>query len=305
MVFILAVLPKALDMAAFSVQIGYYKVFSEPWLWRVSAAGSIIAETALGIALLTGTRFRGWTHAATLALLAGFTGLIVYSWVYHDLEDCGCFGSIVPMGPRTSIAKNVALMLLVGIGWIGCARHDRGAAASNRNVRLRVAVAAVCVAAVMGALAFGDNADYFHPPQVDKERPFAAYQFEYGGEQWDLGQGDYLVVILTATCPHCQASAEILNEVILTGVELPVAGLVFAEDDDELQEFRTVTEALFPTHLLDGTALLSLIGDEPPRFYITHDGASVRYLDSLEPDLDALLEFVLAEETSSESPAIP
>ena len=118
-VFVIAAALKAWDLEAFAVQIRYYHVLRDPLALALAAVGSVAWETLLGVAMIVGLRLRGWTFAAVAATLAVFTGLILYAWYFHDLEDCGCFGSLAPMGPASTTAKNAVLFVLTGLAWFG------------------------------------------------------------------------------------------------------------------------------------------------------------------------------------------
>lgn len=284
--FIAAALSKALDMTMFTTQIAFYHVLPpEPWMWRVAAMGSLVVETVLGAMLIAGCRLRGLTYLAVGLLLLVFTGLIVYSWVYYDLADCGCFGKIVPMGPKASIAKNLAMLAALGVaGWglhNGLPRPHGGWSG----------LAGVGMAAVGLSLFASANTAYFHPEDVNKERPFAKYEVTFQDQTWRLADGHSFVVVLTATCPYCRASVDLLNQLSFEMPELRIAGLVYADDDKQMQAFKGDTEALFPMVRIDGPTLFSLIEKEPPRFYHVQDGAPLSHLEVLEPSLETLLEF--------------
>ena len=118
-VFVIAAAMKAWDLEAFAVQIRYYHVLRDPSALAFAAVGSVAWETLLGVAMIVGLRLRGWVFAAVVATLAVFTGLVVYAWIFHDLEDCGCFGSLAPMGPGATTAKNAVLFALAAVAWLG------------------------------------------------------------------------------------------------------------------------------------------------------------------------------------------
>ncbi|MBN2307712.1 MAG: hypothetical protein JXR94_02005, partial [Candidatus Hydrogenedentes bacterium] len=227
----------------------------------------------------------------------GFTGLILYSWAYHGLADCGCFGDVIPTGPGVSVLKNVIMMAMVGAAWYGHRRRGGAGARPDAGPRGRAARIAVGVAAwgvVVAATAFGGNADFLEPV-VAGERLFADFELDFEGQHWALDDGEYLVVILSATCKDCQASVELLNEMSLVEESVRVAGLIYGESEEELEEFRLLTQPVFPTVAIDAITFFGLIDKEPPRFYRVRDGVSLGHIDTLEPDFDTLLAFIHGE----------
>jgi len=295
-VFVAGAILKARDINLFIVQISYYGVVSEKSLQTFSALGTLWVESALGIALLLGCRARGLTFAALLALLAAFTGLIAYGWAFHGLKDCGCFGP-VEISPSVSIAKNVALALLAGAAWWGFAAGGR-LKASWRRFLLS---AATCIIAASG------TAFYSHlqiEPPVEADRPFAQFVFEVEGQPFDLGKGEYLVVLLSMTCPHCMDSVPGLNELLYTPDVPPVVALCYEEKPGALDEFRDSTGAEFPMYSLGNSRVLTfftLLGDgkEPPRIVYVRDGSALVDWFETAPTPDEVLDAITPLRPSS------
>lgn len=285
-VFLAGAVLKALDVNLFTLQIRAYGVFTNPSLLAASAVGTLLVETALGMALLLGLRLRGWTYAAVAALLLVFSALIAYGWLYHDLEDCGCFGRM-EMSPRVSLAKNVFLLAMTVLAWAGWRRR----AAVARLTSAVLARASACgVAAVCLAL----YACVHLEPAVkvtEENRPFAQFVFEADGMSWDLGRGEYFVAMLSATCEHCMASIPAVNALAATPGFPPIVGLCYEEEPGSFEEFRALTSPAFALHSLgsQGRLFSSFIGQEPPRFIYIRDGRQVAYWDQDVPGVAAVL----------------
>ena len=113
--FVAAAALKALDTTSFAVQISYYGVVRDPMLVKGIAITTVIVETILGVFLLLRIRLKGLVYPIVFALLLGFSGLIVYAWVFHGLEDCGCFGKYIATSPAVSILKNVLMMAVLAV----------------------------------------------------------------------------------------------------------------------------------------------------------------------------------------------
>ena len=269
--FLAGAMLKAYDIDLFWKQIVQYGVLrQETWL-DATAVGVVGLEAFLGAALVVGWRMRGLLHAAVALLLVGFTALIAYAWAYHDLADCGCLGKL-EMTPGVSIAKNLVLFGFITIAYSGSSRTLNTA---KMPAFLRASVIGIAVA-VMGYAHFT-----LEPaPETDETRRFSVYAVEDAGQTLDLGEGTYLVVVLSATCEHCRASVPTLNELLVEpDLPLPV-GLIYGEPE-EIEDFRTVTQPFFPLKDITVRDFFSLIGAEPPRVYAIRDGVEQAHWDEI------------------------
>ncbi|MCL4690931.1 MAG: hypothetical protein KJ060_00235, partial [Candidatus Hydrogenedentes bacterium] len=173
-VFVLSAASKALAPYDFAEQVSYYGVVTEPSLVQPLAYFMILLESVFGVCLLGGFRFRGATFWATVALLAGFSGLILYAWAYRGLEDCGCFGKVIQMGPKASLAKNVVLAALAIGAWYGFRKGEPSESAGTKATgRFGYLLATVGIAIVIVAAALSEP-----PPEVMKsDTPFGKFVF--------------------------------------------------------------------------------------------------------------------------------
>ncbi|MDQ1257465.1 MAG: hypothetical protein QG656_2070 [Candidatus Hydrogenedentes bacterium] len=279
-VFLAGAVLKALDINLVTVQIRAYGLFSDPTLLACAALGTLLIETGLGIALVSGLRLRGGTFAALVALLAVFTGLIAYGWIYNDLADCGCFGPI-EMSPRVSIAKNVILLLIAAVAWHGASKH-------SARPWIKAFVATVAALALAGyAYAHLENVPIVPENPVDDTQPgpFAEFVFDADGIHYDLGKGEFFIVMLNTTCEHCMASVESVNELSLAADFPQVVGICYEEEPGLLDTFRDMTAPIFPLYSLGDRIRLffSLVGEVPPRFILARDGEQIAYWDETAP----------------------
>lgn len=122
--FIISGLIKLNDPIGFSFKLEEY--FSEPVLnlpflepfalWLAIAV--CIIEVLLGVMLLVGykTKFTLWS---LLAMLIFFGFLTFYSAYFNKVTDCGCFGDVIKFTPWQSFGKDVFLLVLTLILFIG------------------------------------------------------------------------------------------------------------------------------------------------------------------------------------------
>ena len=303
-IFLVAAATKTYDMYGFAVQVRAYGVFpSNPDTELAMAWIMTTIEAVIGAALIAGLHLRGMLLAGTSALLVGFTGLIAYGWAFHGLEDCGCFGTSIQLGPGASIAKNVILLLMTGYAWYEL--HNASPEVDRKLRSPALAVAGAALAAVFAVGLLGDEPAGVDDSLVDveigveelKERPFAKFVFKKDdGSELNLGEGAYVVAILNADCEHCRASVAPLNEVSQVAAFPQVVGLVMADDEDVMNEFLAVTSPQFETFTIDMATLFELVlGSAPPAFYSVVDGANVGYLESEDLTVDDLLKLAADE----------
>lgn len=278
--FVLSAASKTVDMTAFAVQVSLYGVVKEPSLVRAAAYGAVSIETLLGALFLGAWRLRGLTYAAGTALVVVFTGLIAYAWAFKGLEDCGCFGEYVEMGPGLSILKNLFLLAALGAAWYGtraASTETSGTPWLRPGLALAGAAAVVVVFAINSPKA-SSTSDGTSPQQsVDPARPFTKYSFESDGKTYDLGKGLWLVAMLSATCDHCQASVDlILNDLtlLMEPNSRGFCGLMLGSES-EIAEFRALTQPEFATFPLDALEFFQFVDSAPPQLILVRDGAEV------------------------------
>lgn len=78
----------------------------------------VIFEVILGIMLLFGYKVK-FTLLMLLGMIVFFTFLTFYSAYFNKVTDCGCFGDALPLTPWQSFTKDVVLLVLIIILWIG------------------------------------------------------------------------------------------------------------------------------------------------------------------------------------------
>ncbi|MEM9895914.1 MAG: BT_3928 family protein [Bacteroidota bacterium] len=77
-----------------------------------------VLEVVLGIALIIGYRMQ-LTSRILLAMIIFFTFLTFYSAYFNKVTDCGCFGDAIKLTPWQSFYKDIILVVLIGIIYLG------------------------------------------------------------------------------------------------------------------------------------------------------------------------------------------
>ncbi len=281
--FLVSAAAKAFDMEAFGVQISAYNVVKDAKLVSASAYFALAVETLLGAALVAGIRYKGLTHLLSAGMVVVYSALVVYAWQVHGLEDCGCLGQWIALGPVETLLKNGALIALIGFSWFANRTPSAAPAESPRRSPARP-IAAAAMSAVLGLAAYSavtappPPAPELAPGVIDPARPYARFIFRADGEVFNLGEGKHLVALLSATCKHCQASVPALNDIFLDD-SLPDLVALMMGNEEEIGEFDAKTEPLFATYGIDTPTFMELLGPTPPRLVYVVDGKAVHLWD--------------------------
>ncbi len=122
--FVVSGLIKANDALGFSYKLEKYfaeNVFDLPFLLDYALPLAILialVEVVVGFCTLLGTRMKQVSWLLLLMILF-FTWLTFYSAYYGVVKDCGCFGEALKLTPWESFSKNVVLLGLVLIIFLG------------------------------------------------------------------------------------------------------------------------------------------------------------------------------------------
>lgn len=280
--FLVSAAAKAVDMDAFGVQISAYNVVKDADLVRATAWAAWGLESFMGIVLTCGIPTRGRAHLISAVMVAGYSLLIAYAWIFHGLTDCGCLGSWVTMGPAESLLKNAVLIGALGFAW-NFARRIPPIDPPEPAGRRRRIVASLLTVAMLGIPSIGTvMREPAHEPTVqlpkDGSKPYAQFVFEADGQPYDLGSGEHLVAFLNATCEHCKASVPGLNALMEMPGLPPLVALMMGSEE-QLTDFQQQTQPLFSAHLIPPLLFMEFIGTVPPRLSHIREGVGVRHWD--------------------------
>lgn len=302
--FVVGAVPKAADINRFSVQMSAYHVISDKALLPWFALATLFAEMALGVALLLGLRLRGVTVLCLELMLVFFTVLILYAWLVHGLEDCGCF-PLVKMTPPVSIAKNVVLFLLGLVVWRVLLRKpvaeadetdipdiSAGGTPAWRGTLVRFVIAFAAASAAVGYA--GPRVEHIAQTTTpatgsanagEAGIDYGQFVFDTDMGSYNLGKGTYLVPILSMTCEHCMTNVPLLNDLMSQPGMPPMVALCYEDKEGDLINFQVQTQPMFPLHALGNQPLLyfNLRGEEPFRLSLVRDGHALAHWDGKVP----------------------
>ncbi|HOF38994.1 MAG TPA: redoxin domain-containing protein [Candidatus Hydrogenedentes bacterium] len=315
---------KIADFAAFAEQVSYYGIVEAETQVRAAASLVIAIEIALGLVLLAGWWPKAVLPAIALLLLV-FTGLILYAWLFNDLQDCGCFGSFFAMPPAVSVGKNIVLLGLLPLAWPRT--HSAAAATvlyhapSTTAARLK-AFFAGCAAGVVLALAleigaFAVYAVFFRehilnnleskmlaPSPPGTPMPYDWQLRDEAGEPVKMDEFKDLplfLVFFSASCPKCEAQLPALQRFYTALNDEAVAFVaVVAGNVDRLDDLLARQGCTFPVYRFGETRPPLFEHFQVPSAFVFGKDGTLRYeqFDAARWDDPAFVAFVngLAEE---------
>ena len=110
LVFIVSAVLKVVDMDRFEIYVYSYHFFSLNFSFIVARL-AIILELVLGIGLVSHTLHKMYWWGS-MAMLGGYTLLLIYALTLGRTDSCHCFGDFLQLDPKQSLIKNGLLMLL-------------------------------------------------------------------------------------------------------------------------------------------------------------------------------------------------
>ena len=110
LVFIASAILKVVDMDQFEIYVYSYHFFSLNTSFIVARV-AIIIELVLGIGLVSNTLHKLYWWGS-VAMLVGYTLLLIYALYLGRTDNCHCFGDFLQLDPKQSLVKNGILVLL-------------------------------------------------------------------------------------------------------------------------------------------------------------------------------------------------
>lgn len=264
-------LAKAMGPAEFGQQVAAYKIITHPALVGMLAYAFIVVECGLGGALLANFKPKLMLSLA-LVLLTVFLVAVGYAWHLGTLEDCGC----LPWMKRTPGEAFVEDMLLIAAaGWALWGHIGR--VASENKVKLAVVTVALAAGLIVPGV-MGLAGPKIGAGGVEGSTAFRSMKIEDAPA--DLSTGEYLVMLMSTECTHCQDAVPQVNLLANDG-RLPKLIAVASEDRAPRGLFREDYKAQFPIAQISEADRRSLLKDQFPRFFLVRDGAIVAVWDAV------------------------
>lgn len=270
LVFIVSAVLKVVDMDQFEIYIYSYHFFSLNFSFLV-ARFAIIIELVFGIGLVSNTLHKLYWWGS-MAMLAGYTLLLIYALIIGRTDSCHCFGELLPFDPKQSLVKNGVLMALFLLVY----------RAKEKKTPFRWLI--LCIAIMASSIGVfvaspPDNyTDNYLPDQSLQPELFDAMLQEKPFDSLNLTQGKQVVGFFSTGCEYCQMAAHKLS-LMQQFYGFPAENItyVFMGNEEGIAKFYEKSESAHYRDVLcsDMVQLLKVVNGNFPTIVLVEDGAVV------------------------------
>ena len=270
LVFIASAILKIIDLDQFEIYVYSYHFFSLNFSFLVARA-AIIVELVLGIGLVSNTLHKLYWWGS-MAMLVGYTLLLLYALHMGRTDNCHCFGDFLQFDPKQSLIKNGVLMLLfLPLYWMG-----------EWKTPFRWLI--LCVAVIVSSVAV-----FLVSPPDNYTNAYTAeqnLQLELFDEMLDeppldslnLRDGKQVVCFFTTGCEFCQMAAHKLS--LMQGYYGFPAGritYVFVGKGEGIEAFYDKSESAQYRNVLypDAVSVIKAINGAFPTIVLIDNGEFV------------------------------
>ena len=270
LVFIASAILKIVDMDRFEIYIYSYHFFSLNFSFLVARA-AIILELVLGIGLVSNTLHKLYWWGS-MAMLFGYTLLLIYALIIGRTDNCHCFGDFLQFDPKQSLIKNGVLMLLfLLIYWV-----------EERKTPYRWLILFLAIVVSTIGVFVASPPDNYTPAYAPEQN----LQIELFNEMLDdapldnlhLKEGKQVVCIFSTGCEYCQMSARKLSLMQqFYGFPTDRITYVFMGSEEGITKFYERSESAHYRDVLypDVVRLLKSVNGNLPVIVLLEDGAVV------------------------------
>lgn len=259
LLFSIAAIAKALSSERFMLH-AYRQGLLPLRLVPLIAITFVGIESALGVALIL-HEFPQWIIPSSIALLLGLSILTFWSTSSGRTDECGCYGGILLISPKQSIAINLGCIVLLTIAWVY-------PAASHRTETWQWVLAAI--AFVIASICAKKSQRI---PLIDFSRLKIGNRWQLrwlNNSPYDLQKGSYIIAFLSRNCFYCKTWLPLLN-ILNEQKDLPKILGIVSIADGELEEFKAERIIRFPIVSMD-KLLFNYMAEVFPTAVLLEDG---------------------------------
>lgn len=203
LVFIVSAVLKIVDMDRFEIYVYSYHFFSLNFSF-LAARAAIIVELVLGIGLVSNTLHKLYWWGS-VAMLLGYTLLLIYALHLGRTDSCHCFGDFLQFDPKQSLVKNGILMFLFLLIY-----RMEGWQTPFRWLILCLAVMASTIGVFVASPP--DNLTSYSNPEHNLQKElFDEMLDETPLDTLNLREGKQVVAFFSTGCEYCQMAAQKLS----------------------------------------------------------------------------------------------
>ena len=270
LVFVVSAVLKIIDMDKFEIYVYSYHFFSLNFSFLVARA-AIIIELVLGIGLISNClhKLMWW---GSMAMLAGYTLLLIYALILGRTDNCHCFGDFLQFDPKQSILKNIVLMGLFLLIY----------RAKEWKPRFRwIGLCGVILASSIAVFAVSPPDNF--TPAYDSEHNLQTELFvdllhEAPLDSLNLTDGKQVVCFFSTGCEYCQMAAQKLS-LMQQYYGFPAESItyIFMGSEDGIAKFYEKSQSEHYRDVLyaDAPKLLQTINGSFPTIVFLNDGEVV------------------------------
>ena len=270
LVFIVSAVLKLIDMDSFEIYIYSYHFFSLNASFIVARL-AIILELVLGIGLVSHTLHKMYWWGS-MAMLGGYTLLLIYALTLGRTDSCHCFGDFLQLDPKQSLIKNAVLMLFFLLiykmeSWKTPFRW--------LILILAVMASSIAVFVISPPDNLTSNADPERNLQVEL---FDAMLDDAPLDSLNLHMGKQVVCFFSTSCDYCQMAAHKLSLMQqFYGFPKENITYLFMGNEEGVASFYEQSESAWYRDMLypDVARLLKAINGNFPVIVFLEDGEVV------------------------------
>lgn len=270
LVFVVSAVLKLVDMDQFEIYVYSYHFFSLNGSFLVARL-AIILELVLGIGLILNClhKLMWW---GSVAMLLGYTLLLIYALTLGRTDSCHCFGEFLPFNPKQSILKNVVLMFLFLLIY-----RDKEWKTPFRWLLLCLAVMASAITVFV--VSPPDNYTTAYRPENNLRVELLNEALsEPPLDSLNLTQGKQVICFFSTSCEYCQMAAHKLSLMQqFYGFPADCITYVFMGNEEGVETFYEQSESERYRDVLcsDVVKVLKIINGNLPTLVFLEDGEVV------------------------------
>lgn len=272
--FIATAVMKLLSLDNFEIYIYSFHIFNY-LLCTVVARLVIMAELLLGFLLITKIQYK-LTWWATMAMLVGFTLLLVYVAIFRNDTNCHCMGDLVQVKPSLSIVKNVVTLALLLLVRKEEDYHFKG------KIVVGILGLVAAFAVPFGLFPMDSVWNLFEKNgQVINDERFHEFMQDSIAQSLDIDDGNYIVAYLASGCKYCKVSGKKIKSIVENN-QLDTNKVVFFiwGKDESIEKFKEETGATqFKYVKIDPLTAIEVVNGQFPTYVYVKDGEKEKAVD--------------------------
>lgn len=270
LVFIVSAILKIVDMDRFEIYIYSYHFFSLNFSF-LAARFAIILEMVLGVGLISHTLHKLYWWGS-MAMLAGYSLLLIYALTLGRTDSCHCFGDFLQLDPKQSLIKNGVLMLLFLLIY-----RMESWKTPFRWLILIIAVMASSIGVFVASPPDNYTSNYDPDHNLQTER-FDTMLDEAPLDSLNLREGKQVVCFFSTGCDYCQMAARKLS-LMQQFYGFPEENItyLFVGNEEGIEKFYGQSESVRYRDVLypDVTRLLKAVDGDMPTIVFMENGEVV------------------------------